>query len=62
MFEVLEYTEINGKKVPKNIVRKVKGKLPNFMTEPKKRCTFGEIYLEDEYNSLRYHQEKQSIL
>lgn len=62
MFEVLEYTKINGKKVPKNIVRKVKGKLPNFMTEPKKRCTFGEIYLEDECNSLRADQEKQPIL
>lgn len=59
MFEVLEYTEINGVKVPKRIIRKIKGKLPNFMTEPKKSCTFGEIYLEDEYNSLRVQKEKE---
>ena len=42
MFDVLEYTIIKGKKTPKRILRKVKGKLPDFMVEPKVNCNFGE--------------------
>lgn len=55
---VLEYTTVNGKIIPKKLIRKISGKLADFISDNEKCCTFGEINLEENDTSLSVQQKE----